>query len=88
MPAFFIVSDADRVVRAGATRDGMARWGAPAAGLALAPGPGADADAHVLAGAIPLPALTAPVAAGFHEWFRLPPSGKAPCASCIRMHFP
>ncbi len=70
VPAFFIFSDADRVVRAGATRDVMARWGAPAAGLALAPGPGVDANAHVLAGDILSPALTAPVVTAILEWFR------------------
>ncbi|CAM4072261.1 alpha/beta hydrolase [Palleronia rufa] len=61
IPALVIYSEADEVVRPDATRTAMADWGGTVSWVRLAPGPGVDPSAHVLAGDILSPALTARV---------------------------
>lgn len=69
VPALFVFSDADQVVSAEATRAMAARWGGP---VTLAPQTlprtGADPGAHVIAGDIMSPAMTAPVTARIVDW--------------------
>jgi alpha-beta hydrolase superfamily lysophospholipase len=61
-PVLFVLSQDDQVVDPAATRALGARWGGPVSWMEVATGPGVDADAHVLAGDILSPAMTAPVA--------------------------
>ena len=69
MPALVLFSDADQVVSAQATRAAMAGWGGPVDLVALEmPAQGADPFAHVIAGDIMSPAMTAPVTARILEW--------------------
>ncbi|RVT84507.1 alpha/beta hydrolase [Rhodobacteraceae bacterium CCMM004] len=58
VPALFVWSDADRVVRPEATRAVAERWGGSVTVRTLDPGPGDDPNAHVLAGDILSPGLT------------------------------
>jgi alpha-beta hydrolase superfamily lysophospholipase len=69
IPALFVFSDEDQVVSAAATRAFAARWGGPVT-LApqVLPGEGVDPSAHVIAGDILSPAMTAPVAATILDW--------------------
>lgn len=73
-PALFLFSDADRVVRAGATRAAAARWGGP---VTLAPQTlpvdGADPFHHVIAGDIVSPAMTAPITQAILDWAMMLP---------------
>jgi alpha-beta hydrolase superfamily lysophospholipase len=69
VPALVLFSDADQVVSAQATRAAMAGWGGPVDLVALEmPAQGADPFAHVIAGDIMSPAMTAPVTARILEW--------------------
>jgi len=69
VPALVLFSDADQVVSARATRAAMALWGGPVDLVALEmPAQGADPFAHVIAGDILSPAMTAPVTARILEW--------------------
>ncbi|WP_439139753.1 alpha/beta hydrolase [Roseicyclus sp.] len=69
MPALVLISDADQVVSAQATRAAMAGWGGPVDLVALEmPAQGADPFAHVIAGDIMSPAMTAPVTARILAW--------------------
>jgi alpha-beta hydrolase superfamily lysophospholipase len=74
IPALFLFSDADQVVSAQATRDTAARWGGP---VTLAPQSlprnGADPFAHVIAGDILSPSMTAPVTARIVDWIEALP---------------
>jgi pimeloyl-ACP methyl ester carboxylesterase len=72
-PALFVFSDADTVVDPRAVRRMAARWGGPAKLQPVAPGPGVDPAAHVLAGAIMSPAQTEPVARAMIDWARALP---------------
>jgi alpha-beta hydrolase superfamily lysophospholipase len=68
-PALFVFSDADQVVSAAATRDVAARWGGPVRlEPQTLPEEGVDASAHVIAGDIVSPAMTAPVAELILDW--------------------
>lgn len=68
-PALVVFSDADQVVSAQATRAAMAGWGGPVTLAALEmPAEGADPFAHVIAGDIMSPAMTAPVTARILDW--------------------
>ena len=68
-PALVVFSDADQVVSASATRAAMARWGGPVSLAALdMPAAGADPFAHVIAGDIVSPALSADVTARILDW--------------------
>jgi alpha-beta hydrolase superfamily lysophospholipase len=68
-PALFLFSDADRVVRAEATRAAAEAWGGP---VTLAPQTlpetGADPFHHVIAGDILSPAMTAQVTQTILDW--------------------
>jgi alpha-beta hydrolase superfamily lysophospholipase len=68
IPTLFLFSDADQVVRAAATRDVAARWGGPAVISAQVTGPGDDPLAHVIAGDILSPSMTAGVSAEIIDW--------------------
>ncbi|MBL4540323.1 MAG: alpha/beta hydrolase [Rhodobacteraceae bacterium] len=70
VPALFVFSDADTVVDAVAIRDVAARWGGPLERMLVAPGPGTDPAAHVLAGDILSPAQTDAVTSGIIDWAR------------------
>lgn len=70
VPALFVYAPADRVVSAAATEAVAAGWGGPATLAPQAPGPDDDPSAHVLAGDILSPGLTAPVAALILDWVR------------------
>jgi len=73
VPALFIFSDSDTVVRANLTRQVAARWGAP---HELVPVENSgDRDNHVIAGDALSPATTAPLAEKIVAWLRtvLPP---------------
>lgn len=68
-PALVLFSDADQVVDAAAMRDAMAGWGGPVDLVALEmPAQGADPFAHVIAGDIMSPAMTATVTARILDW--------------------
>jgi pimeloyl-ACP methyl ester carboxylesterase len=73
VPALFIWSDADQVVSATAIRAAAAAWGGPVTRLPIAPGPGIDPSAHVIAGDIRSPAATGPVAEAITAWARALP---------------
>lgn len=69
IPALFLFSDADQVVSAQATRDMAARWGGPVTlSPQTLPRNGADPFAHVIAGDILSPSMTAPVTARIVNW--------------------
>jgi len=68
VPALVLLSEDDRVVDSAATVARARRWGAPCRLVEVAPGPGDDPSAHVLAGDILSPGLTAPLAAQATDW--------------------
>lgn len=68
LPLLVFFSDADKVVSADAIREFMARWGGPVSQVVVSPGPGVDSNAHVLAGRVLSPAMTAPMAAQVLTW--------------------
>ena len=74
IPALFLFSDADRVVSAEATRAVAARWGgAVTLSPQSLPRSGADPFAHVIAGDILSPSMTAPVTARIVDWIEALP---------------
>ncbi len=70
VPALFIFSDADQIVKASRTREVAARWGGPVALWPVEAGPGDDRVSHVIAGDILSPGLTDNVVARILEWVR------------------
>jgi pimeloyl-ACP methyl ester carboxylesterase len=68
VPALFVFSDQDRVVRADATRAVASAWGAPVTLELVSPGPGIDADNHVIFGDILSPAATARLTDVMQAW--------------------
>lgn len=70
VPAFFIYSEADTVVKAAATREFVKGWGGAVEEWRVEPGEGIDPSAHVLAGDILSPAMTAPFVERVAEWAR------------------
>jgi alpha-beta hydrolase superfamily lysophospholipase len=73
IPALFVWSDADQVVDARTNRAAADAWGGPVTRLPIAPGPGIDPSAHVIAGDILSPAATGPVAEAITAWARALP---------------
>ncbi len=69
-PALFIFDDKDQVVDHVATREVAARWGAASQMHVVHAGPEDDSYAHVIAGDIMSPTLTAPTAERIVEWVR------------------
>jgi len=68
VPALFIISDADRVVKASAAREVAGAWGAAVELLAKTPREGDDDYAHVLAGDIMSPGMTGEVVSDILGW--------------------
>jgi alpha-beta hydrolase superfamily lysophospholipase len=68
VPALFVFSDNDQVVRPDLTRDFAARWGAGSDILLLNPGPDDDGYAHVIAGDIVSPGQTERAVSGILTW--------------------
>lgn len=68
LPALFLYSQLDRVVSARKTASVAADWGGPVAVHVMAPQPGDDAYAHVLAGDILSPGGTARITAQIIAW--------------------
>ena len=68
IPAFFIYADSDTVVRADAIRRVADMWGGPVEQWAVELGPGDDPAAHVIAGDILSPSMTAPVSERILAW--------------------
>ena len=68
VPAFFIYSPADAVVRAEETDRVVAKWGGPTRVLQPVAGPGIDPNMHVLAGDILSPANTTLVISDIVSW--------------------
>jgi alpha-beta hydrolase superfamily lysophospholipase len=73
IPALFLFSDDDRVVRASATRAVAARWGGAAVMSPQVTGPGDDPLAHVIAGDILSPSMTPGVVAQIIDWIAAHP---------------
>lgn len=67
-PALFVLSDSDRVVRPDISRKMAEKWGGPAEIAAMTLGLEDDADAHVIAGDVMSPGMTAPVATRINRW--------------------
>lgn len=68
LPALFVISDHDRVVRPSKTRDVAQEWGGPTRVEVLVMGEGDDPHNHVIAGDILSPAQTAIAADLMNEW--------------------
>jgi len=68
VPAMFIYSEQDQVVRADATLDVLLAWGGAKTMMTPALGEGDDALAHVIAGDILSPGQTEPVASKILNW--------------------
>ena len=68
LPALFAFSLADAVVDERETVRVAARWGGPVTLFEVAPGPGIDPGAHVIAGDILSPAGTAPLVSAVLRW--------------------
>ncbi len=68
IPALFIFSDADKIVRTDVTRDIAGRWGGPVSVWPVATGTRDDRNSHVLAGDILSPGLNEAVTERFLEW--------------------
>ncbi|KAJ54153.1 hypothetical protein ACMU_03460 [Actibacterium mucosum KCTC 23349] len=68
VPALFIFSDNDTVVRADLTRQVAGSWGDDAQIVNVEPGTEDDQNAHVLAGDIMSPGLNATVRAAIEKW--------------------
>jgi alpha-beta hydrolase superfamily lysophospholipase len=62
LPLMLVRSPADRVVSPGAAEALGRGWGGPVTDVVIAPGPGIDPAAHVIAGDILSPAQTGPIA--------------------------
>ena len=70
IPAMFVYSEADTVVKAERTQQIAARWGGPVKTVVIEPGDGIDPSAHVLAGDILSPAMTEPISAAIVDWIK------------------
>lgn len=70
VPALFVLSDADSVVRPDISRRIAAGWGGGAPVHAVTMGPGDDPSAHVIAGDILSPGQTAPLVGAIQDWLR------------------
>ena len=70
VPALFVFSEEDAVVKASATREMIAKWNGPKDVWVVAPGDGIDPSNHVLAGDILSPAMTAPFVERAAAWAR------------------
>lgn len=70
IPALFVFSDDDIVVRADATRAAADLWGGPVGLLPVRMGPGDDPNAHVIAGDILSPGQTEGIAAHILSWLQ------------------
>lgn len=70
MPALFLFSEADQVVSPDATRAVAARWGGTATLAPQVVGAGDDPYAHVIAGDVLSPSMTAPVAGAIVAWVK------------------
>ncbi len=68
VPALFLFSEADQVVSPNATKQVAASWGAPASILPLTVGSGDDPYAHVIAGDVLSPSMTAPISNTMLLW--------------------
>lgn len=68
VPALFVISDADKVVRAAKTREIAGEWGGASEVLAVDMGEGDDPNAHVIAGDILSPGQTERVSGAMVEW--------------------
>ncbi|SIS68184.1 Lysophospholipase, alpha-beta hydrolase superfamily [Roseivivax lentus] len=67
LPALFIFADTDAVVDAGVTRQVAASWGGPVEIMRVDPAM-TEPSAHLIAGDILSPAMTAPVAERIADW--------------------
>lgn len=77
-PALIVYSEADTVVRPDRIEDLAAEWGGQVRTVTVDPGPGIDPNAHILAGDILSPAMTAPLARQIVDWAQgLPPADGA-----------
>ncbi len=70
VPALFLVSPDDRIVRADLAGQVAAAWGGPATVVEVTPGQGDDPAAHLIAGDILSPGLTEEVTAAITDWAR------------------
>ena len=70
VPALFVYSEEDTVVKASATKAMIAKWNGPKEEWVVAPGIGIDPSNHVLAGDILSPAMTAPFVERVAAWAR------------------
>lgn len=68
VPALFVFSEQDQVVRPDLTRAFAARWGTASDIQLVEPGPGDDSYAHVIAGDIVSPGLTDLAVSGILSW--------------------
>lgn len=68
IPALFLISDSDTVVRPDITRAIAARWGAPAVVQMVEMGDGDDPDAHVITGDIRSPGQTEQTVRDIMDW--------------------
>jgi pimeloyl-ACP methyl ester carboxylesterase len=68
VPALFVFSDNDQVVRPDLTRAFAARWGAGSDILLVEPGPDDDSYAHVIVGDIVSPGQTETAVSGILTW--------------------
>jgi pimeloyl-ACP methyl ester carboxylesterase len=73
MPALFIFSDQDKVVRPEEAKAAAARWGGPVRTIIV--NDSGDASDHVLAGDALSPGTTARMVADIVEWIRTLPAG-------------
>ncbi len=70
VPALFRFSDADQIVRASAIREFADQYKGPVTLQVVEPGPGIDANAHVLAGDIVSPAMTDTTVKDLMNWIK------------------
>ena len=68
VPAFFVYSPADQVVKASATQAVAAEWGGPVRIWEIEAGDGLDPSAHIMTGDILSPANTAEFVSRVTEW--------------------
>ncbi len=69
-PGLFVMNEDDGVVSPKLTRKTMARWGAKTTEHIVTPGPGDDANGHVMAGDVFSPNQTAPLAKRISAWLQ------------------
>ncbi len=70
VPALFVYSEADQVVRADRTEKIARRWGGASTQMKVVVGAGDDPESHVIAGDILSPGQTAPVSDAIIAWIR------------------